>query len=235
VKTGGYIIRNFAGHQSALRVCFLLLVTSFMGYLPCKSLTKLVAQIDLSTFDDNITFKNLKGENNMERTGLVTFAGNPLTLTGKEVKVGKKAPDFTVLNKELKEVKLTDFAGKTKIISVTPSLDTPVCDMQARRFNQEAQSLSKAITVLNISMDLPFALARFCTSAGIDNVETLSDHRDASFGKAYGVLVKELRLLARAIFVVDASDVVRYMEIVPEMTNQPDYDKTLEEAKKAAG
>ena len=171
----------------------------------------------------------------MERTGLVTFAGNPLTLTGKEVKVGKKAPDFTVLNKELKEVKLTDFAGKTKIISVTPSLDTPVCDMQARRFNQEAQSLSKVITVLNISMDLPFALARFCTSAGINNVETLSDHRDASFGKAYGVLVKELRLLARAIFVVDASDVVRYMEIVPEMTNQPDYDKALEEAKKAAG
>jgi thiol peroxidase len=171
----------------------------------------------------------------MERTGLVTFAGNPLTLTGKELKVGKKAPDFTVLNKELKEVMLTDFAGKTKIISVTPSLDTPVCDMQARRFNQEAQSLSKAITVLNISMDLPFALARFCTSAGINNVETLSDHRDASFGKAYGVLVKELRLLARAIFVVDASDVVRYMEIVPEMTNQPDYDKALEEAKKAAG
>jgi thiol peroxidase len=171
----------------------------------------------------------------MERTGLVTFAGNPLTLTGRELKVGKKAPDFTVLNKELKEVMLTDFAGKTKIISVTPSLDTPVCDMQARRFNQEAQSLSKAITVLNISMDLPFALARFCTSAGINNVETLSDHRDASFGKAYGVLVKELRLLARAIFVVDASDVVRYMEIVPEMTNQPDYDKALEEAKKAAG
>ena len=171
----------------------------------------------------------------MERTGLVTFAGNPLTLVGEEVKVGKKAPDFTVLNKELKEVKLTDFAGKTKIISVTPSLDTPVCDMQARRFNQEAQSLSKAITVLNISMDLPFALARFCASAGINNVETLSDHREASFGKAYGVLVKELRLLARAIFVVDASDVVRYMEIVPEMTNQPDYDKALEEARKAAG
>ena len=194
-----------------------------------------MALIDFSTFGDNITFKNLKGENNMERTGLMTFAGNPLTLTGKEVKVGKKAPDFTVLNKELKEVKLTDFAGKTKIISVYPSLDTPVCDIQARRFNQEAQSLSKAITVLNISMDLPFALARFCTSAGINNVETLSDHRDASFGKAYGVLVKELRLLARAIFVVDASDVVRYMEIVPEMTNQPDYDKALEEAKKAAG
>jgi thiol peroxidase len=171
----------------------------------------------------------------MERTGLVTFAGNPLTLIGEEVKVGKKAPDFTVLNKELKEVKLADFAGKTKIVSVTPSLDTPVCDMQARRFNQEAQSLSKAITVLNISMDLPFALARFCASAGINNVETLSDHREASFGKAYGVLVKELRLLARAIFVVDASDVVRYMEIVPEMTNQPDYDKALEEAKKAAG
>ena len=168
----------------------------------------------------------------MERKGLVTFGGNPLTLTGNEVKVGDKAPGFTVLDNALKEVKLSDFAGKVKIISVTPSLDTPVCDLQARTFNKEAQSLSDAAVILNISMDLPFAIARFCTSAGINNLRTLSDHRDASFGNAYGVLIKELRLLTRSIFLIDKSDVVRYIEIVPEITNQPDYSKALEAAKK---
>jgi thiol peroxidase len=168
----------------------------------------------------------------MERKGLVTFGGNPLTLTGNGVKVGDKAPGFTVLDKELKEVRLSDFAGKVKIVSVTPSLDTPVCDLQARTFNKEAQSLSDAAVILNISMDLPFAIARFCTGAGINNLKTLSDHRDASFGNAYGVLIKELRLLTRSIFLIDKSDVVRYIEIVPEITNQPDYSKALEAAKK---
>lgn len=171
----------------------------------------------------------------MERTGLITFAGNPLTLLGNEVKAGDKAPDFIVLDKELKPITLKDFAGKIKIISVTPSLDTPVCDLQARTFNQRAQALSEEIVVLNISMDLPFAIARFCTAAGINKVQTLSDHRDASFGNAYGVLVKELRLLARSIFVVDGKDIVCYVQIVPEMTNEPDYDKALEEARKLAG
>jgi thioredoxin-dependent peroxiredoxin len=167
----------------------------------------------------------------MERKGIVTFAGNPLTLVGEEVKVGDRAPGFAVLDKEMKEVSLADFAGKVKIISVTPSLDTPVCDLQARTFNEKAQSLSADVAVINISMDLPFAIARFCASAGIDKVATLSDHRDASFGNAYGVLVKELRLLARSIFVIDKSDVVRYVQIVPEMTHQPDYTKALDAVK----
>ncbi len=171
----------------------------------------------------------------MERKGLVTFAGNPLTLIGDGVKVGDKAPDFTVLDKDLREVKLSDFAGKVKIISVTPSLDTPVCDLQARRFNEEAGALGDKVSVINISMDLPFAIARFCTSAGIENIRTLSDHRDASFGNAYGVLIKELRLLSRAIFVIDQSDIIRYTEIVPEIANQPNYDTALAEARKLRG
>lgn len=171
----------------------------------------------------------------MERKGMVTLFGNPLTLTGNALKVGDKAPEFTVVDKDLKEVKLADFAGKAKIISVTPSLDTPVCDLQARRFNEEAQALAGSVAVLNVSMDLPFAIARFCGAAGIDAVITLSDHREASFGTGYGVLIKELRLLARAIFVIDESDTIRYLEIVPEISNQPDYDQALAEVKKLFG
>ena len=167
----------------------------------------------------------------MERKGVITFMGNPLTLVGKEVKVGKKAPAFSVLEKDLSEVKLADFQGKVKIISVTPSLDTPVCDLQAKTFEKKAKKLSDNIVVINISMDLPFAIARFSEGAKIGKVRTLSDHRDASFGNAYGVHIKELRLLARSVFVIDQSDVVRYMEIVPEVTNQPDYEKALAEAK----
>jgi thiol peroxidase len=166
----------------------------------------------------------------MERKGIVTFAGNPLTLVGNEVKVGDRAPEFTALDKDLTEVKLSDFAGKVKVISVTPSLDTPVCDLQARKFNEEAGTLGDGVSVINISMDLPFAIARFCTSAGIEKIRTLSDHRDASFGHAYGVLIKELRLLARSIFVIDPSDVIRYMEVVSEIADQPDYGKALAEA-----
>ncbi len=171
----------------------------------------------------------------MERNGIVTFMGNPLTLIGDEVKAGDRAPDFTALDKDLREVKLSDFAGKVKIISVTPSLDTPVCDLQARRFNAEAGALSDQVATINISMDLPFAIARFYTSAGIEKIRTLSDHRDASFGRAYGVLIKELRLLTRSIFVIDRTDVIRYIELVPEITNQPDYDKALVEARKLRG
>ncbi|MGD0231382.1 MAG: thiol peroxidase [Syntrophorhabdales bacterium] len=170
----------------------------------------------------------------MERKDLVTFKGNPLTLVGGEVKVGDRAPGFTVLDKDLTQVGLADFSGKVKIISVTPSLDTPVCSLQATTFNKKAQSLSPDTVIVNISMDLPFAIARFCSSQGIDRVRTLSDHRDASFGNAYGVLVRELRLLARSIFVIDKADVIRYVEIVPEMTNEPDYERALAEAEKAA-
>lgn len=171
----------------------------------------------------------------MERKGIITFQGNPLTLTGTERKSGDKAPDFKVLDKELKEVTLKDFAGKIKVISVTPSLDTPVCDIQARMFNAEAAKLPSDVTVLNISMDLPFAISRFCSNAGIDKVKALSDHREASFGNEYGVLIKELRLLARAVIIVDSKDVIRYIEIVPEVANEPAYEKALEELRKITG
>lgn len=163
----------------------------------------------------------------MERKGIVTMKGNPITLEGNGLKVGDKAPDFTVLDSKLHGVGLKDFAGKIKVISITPSLDTPVCDIQARRFNQEAGNLPTDIVIMNISMDLPFAISRFCTTAGIDKVKAFSDHRDASFGVAYGVLVKGLRLLARSIFVLDKDDIIKYVEIVPEMTNHPNYDNAL--------
>ncbi len=167
----------------------------------------------------------------MERK--VTINGNPLTLVGRAVRVGDKAPDFTVLDAELKEARLNDFVGKIKVISVTPSLDTPVCDIQARRFNEEAAKLPENVVVMNISMDLPFAISRFCTTAGINRVKAYSDHRDASFGNAYGVLIKELRLLARSIFVIDEEDVIRYIEIVPEIKNHPNYEEALEAVKKS--
>lgn len=168
----------------------------------------------------------------MERKAIVTFKGNPLTLIGNEVKVGGKAQDFIVLDKDLNEAYLKDFSGKTKMISVTPSLDTPICDMQARRFNDEASKLPDDVIILNISMDLPFAISRFCTTAGIDKIKTYSDYRDASFGNAYGVLIKELRLLTRSIFVIDRNDIIRYIEIVPEITEQPNYERALQEARK---
>ena len=169
----------------------------------------------------------------MERANGITVKGNGVTLIGPELKAGDSAPDFTVVDKGLQEKRLSDFAGKVKIISVTPSLDTPVCDAQARRFNEEAAKLGDSVAVINVSMDLPFAIGRFCTTAGIDKVETLSDHRDASFGSAYGVLIKELRLHARAIFVVDAGDKITYVEIVPEMIDSPNFDAALEAAKAA--
>jgi len=161
----------------------------------------------------------------------VTLFGNPVTLVGTELKVGDKAPDFVVLDRDLKEVTLKDFEGKIKLISVTPSLDTPVCDLQARTFNQRASELPEEVAILNISMDLPFAIARFCSTAGIERIKVLSDHREASFGMNYGVLIKELRLLARAVFVIDKDNIIRYLEIVPEVTNHPDYDKALEAVK----
>jgi len=163
----------------------------------------------------------------MERAGIITMKGKPLTLVGPDVKIGDAAPNFTVLNDSLTEVSLKDFSGKIKVISVTPSLDTPVCDLQLRRFNHEAATLPHDVVVLNISMDLPFAIARFCTTAEIDRAKAFSDHRDASFGNAYGVLIKELRLLARSIFIIDAKNVVRYKEIIKEQTNHPDYERAL--------
>lgn len=164
----------------------------------------------------------------MERKGIVRMKNTPVTLLGPALKVGGMAPTFKVIDRELNEVGLKDFSGKVKLISVTPSLDTEVCDLQARRFNEEAAKLSDDVVVLNISMDLPFAIDRFCTTAGIDRVQALSDHRNGSFGQNYGVLIKELRLLARAVFVVDMEDILQYVEIVPEATHHIDFEKALD-------
>ena len=168
----------------------------------------------------------------MERKGLVTFKGTPLTLTGNEVKVGDKAPAFTVLDKDLNAVSLSEFSGKIKFISVTPSLDTPVCHLQEATFNHKIQRLSDDVVALNMSMDLPFAIARLYASEESARLRKLSDHRDASFGTGYDVLIKELRLLARSVFVIDKTDVVRYIQIVPETTDEPDYDKAMAEVEK---
>jgi len=163
----------------------------------------------------------------MERKGIITMKGNPMTLVGPELKVGDKAPDFTVLDQNMTPKSLKDFDGKFKVISVTPSLDTPVCDLQIHWFNEDAANQPADVAVLNISMDLPFAIKRFCATGGIDKAVALSDHRDASFGTNWGVLMKELRLLARSVFVVDRENVIRYVQIVPEQTTEPDYEAAL--------
>ncbi|MBL3540303.1 thiol peroxidase [Aminivibrio sp.] len=163
----------------------------------------------------------------MERKGIITMSGNPITLVGPELKVGDKAPDFTVLDQNMTPKSLKDFDGKFKVISVTPSLDTPVCDLQIHWFNEDAANQPADVAVLNISMDLPFAIKRFCATGGIDKAVALSDHRDASFGTNWGVLMKELRLLARSVFVVDRENVIRYVQIVPEQTTEPDYEAAL--------
>lgn len=168
-----------------------------------------------------------------ERAGLITLKGNPITLLGNEVKVGQKAPDAELVANDLSTVKLSALCrGKVCIITSVPSFDTPVCDVETRRFNQEAGNLGDDVAVLAISMDLPFAQARWCGAAGVKNVGTLSDHRDAAFGTSYGVLVKGLRLLARAVFVVDKQGVVRYVELVKEVASEPNYEAALNAAKK---
>lgn len=161
----------------------------------------------------------------------VTFKNNPVTLLGNEVKVGDKAPDFTVLANDLSPVSLQDSKGKVRLIISVPSLDTGVCDAETRRFNEEASKLSEDLVVLTVSVDLPFAQKRWCAAAGIERVLTLSDHRDLSFGKAYGVAIEELRLLARAVFVVDKDDTVKYVEYVQETTNHPNYEAALDAVK----
>jgi thiol peroxidase len=148
-------------------------------------------------------------------------------LLGQEIKVGDTAPEFEALDNGLSPVKLSAFQGKVVIISAVPSLDTPVCDLETRRFNAEAAKLGQEVVVLTISMDLPFAQKRWCGAAGVTHVTTLSDHKEAAFGLAYGVLIKELRLLTRAVFVVDRKGVVRYVELVREITHEPDYDAAL--------
>jgi len=166
-----------------------------------------------------------------ERTGIATVRGNPLTLVGKEIRVGDPAPDFEALDNDLNPVKFSSYRGKVVILCSVPSLDTPVCDMETRRFNQEAPKLGPDVVILTVSMDLPFAQKRWCGAAGVENVTTLSDHREAAFGLAYGVLLKELRLLARSIFVVDRDGVVRYVQLVNELGEEPDYEAALNAVK----
>ncbi len=161
----------------------------------------------------------------MERT--VTFKGTPLTLMGAELKPGDPAPDATLITQDLQTVHLKDYFGKVLLISVVPSLDTGVCSAQTRRFNEEASRLPEGVRVLTVSMDLPFAQKRFCGEADINRIEVLSDHRDASFGQAYGTLIKELRLDTRSVFVIDPSGTIRYVEYVPEITEHPNYEAAL--------
>lgn len=168
-----------------------------------------------------------------ERKNAVTFKGGPITLVGPELKAGDAAPAFTTVGAGLKEVTLADSAGKVRLISVVPSIDTPVCDQQTRRFNEEAASLGDDVVILTVSMDLPMAHGRYCAAEGIDKVTCISDHRDASFGTAFGTLIQELRLLTRAIFVVDRDDKIQHVEYVKEVTEHPDYDAALAAAKKA--
>ncbi|MEI7027478.1 thiol peroxidase [Paenibacillus sp. y28] len=167
-----------------------------------------------------------------ERTGAATFKGNPITLVGPELKVGDKAPDFKLNKNLVEQVSLADYAGKVKLISVVPSLDTGVCDAQTRRFNEAAASLGDNVVILTVSVDLPFAQARWCGAAGVDKVVTLSDYKARSFGTSYGVLIEELQLDMRSIFVVDANDTIQYVEYLKEMTEHPAYEAAIEAVKK---
>jgi len=162
-----------------------------------------------------------------ERTELVKMKGNPLTLVGDEVGLGGVAPEFEVLNQNLEPVTLSQFRGKVCVIVSAPSIDTPVCDLEARRFNEEAAKLGTDVVVLIITMDLPFAQKRWCAAAEVENIQLLSDHRDASFGHSFGVLIKELRLLARTVFISDRAGTIRYIQYVRETTDEPDYDEVL--------
>jgi len=168
-----------------------------------------------------------------ERAGIITMKGNPLTLIGSEIKAGDTAPDFVALDNSLSPVRLSSFKGKICVIASVPSLDTPVCDLETRRFNEEAGRLGGDIVFLTLSMDLPFAQKRWCGANGVTKIQTLSDHRDASFGTAYGVLIKELRLLARAVFVVDRKRVVRYVAYMPALGEEPNYEEVISAAQAA--
>jgi thiol peroxidase len=167
-----------------------------------------------------------------ERTGIVEMKGKPLTLVGNEVKVGDEAPDFVALDNNLTPIKLSSFKGKIVIISTVPSIDTQICDIETKRFNNEARNLGNDVVILTISMDLPFAQKRWCQETGVKNVHLLSDHRDGELGIKYGVLIKELRLLARTVFVIDVNGRVQYIQYVKETASEPDYDEVLETIKK---
>ena len=169
----------------------------------------------------------------MERAGATTMRGNPLTLIGPELKAGDSAPDFNVVDGSLKSVTLKDTGNQVRIISVVPSLDTPVCDAQTKRFNEEAAKLPD-VDILTVSMDLPFAQKRWCGAFGVDKVKMLSDHREGSFGSNYGTLIKDLRIESRAIFVIDQHNKIRHVEYVKEVGDYPNYEAALSAAKSAA-
>lgn len=162
-----------------------------------------------------------------ERPNGTTMKGNPLTLIGPELKPGDKAPNFSLRTQDLKPFTLQDTQGKIRLFSVVPSLDTPVCDAQTRRFNEEAAQLGEKVEIVTVSVDLPFAQKRWCGAAGIDKIKVVSDYYDRSFSEAYGTLIKELHIDSRAIFIVDDKDMVRYVEYVPEVANHPNYDTAL--------
>lgn len=162
----------------------------------------------------------------------VTFKGTPLELAGEPTAIGQKAPDFTALKGDLSQFRLSDLTGQVVVINAVPSLDTPVCATQTRRFNQEAAGLGSNVKVLAVSMDLPFAQGRFCSTEGIQNVVTLSDHREAEFGLKYGLLIPSLRLLARTVLVIDQKGTIRYQELVPEIAQEPNYEAALAAVKK---
>ncbi len=170
--------------------------------------------------------------NEQQQTGVITFKGNPMTLLGPDVKVGEKAPDFSVIGNDLSPVTLACCEGKTRLILTVPSLDTPVCDTEVRRFNEEVAKLDN-VEVLVISMDLPFAQKRWCGAAGIENVTTASDYRGGTFGRAYGAFIEELYLDTRAIFVIGPDNTLLYKEIVSEVTAEPDYSAALNAASAA--
>ena len=169
-----------------------------------------------------------------ERSGVVTFQGKPLTLLGPDVKVGQAAPEFTLVDEGFKPVKLWELGGKVVLISAVPSLDTSVCSVQTKRFNSEAAKLAQTITVLTVSEDLPFAQKRFCNSEKVEGHRVLSDHVDREFGQKYGLLIKGMMLLARAIFVIGKDGAISYRQIVSELSEEPDYDAALAAAKDAA-
>lgn len=161
----------------------------------------------------------------------VKFAGNDMELLGTQIKVGDVAPDFSGVGKDLHPIKLSDYEGKVRILSVFPSIDTAICSMQAAKFNQQADALGADVSILAVSVDLPFALGRYCGAEGIENLTVVSDHRELDFGMKYGFVLPGLRLLARGVVVVDKAGVVRYVEYVPEVTTEPDYDRAIEAVK----
>ena len=166
---------------------------------------------------------------------MVSAKGKSLTLLGPELKVGDKAPDFQVVDNSLSPVKLSDFKGKVVFLSATPSIDTGICDLQAKRFNKMATEVSGDVVILSISVDLPFALARWCGATGSDKIKTLSDYQDWNFGLQYGLLIKETRLLARSVWIIDKNGIIQYIQIVPELPTEPNYDDAFQALKKVVG